>query len=57
MYDYVEARLVPRRDRLFTNTLSLQVLGEILMLAGLFVFSEKKVEKLINISYTAANDC
>jgi GMP synthase PP-ATPase subunit len=35
--------------------LSLQVLGEILMLAGFFTFPEKKLDKLTIYSYNKAN--
>ena len=35
--------------------LSLQVLGEILVLAGFFAFSEKKLDKLTIYSYNEAN--
>ena len=37
------------------SLLSLQVLGEILMLAGFFTFPEKKLDKLTIYSYNEAN--
>ena len=37
------------------SLLSLQVLGEILMLAGFFTFPEKKLDKLTIYSYNKAN--
>ncbi len=35
---------------------SLQVLGEILILTGFFAFSKKKIDKLIFVSYAMDNE-
>ena len=47
---------VVRKHRLnYKSVIRLQVLGEILILAGFFEFSEKKLDKLTIYSYNKAN--